>query len=102
VGFCGRIQASDGNFYGTTYGGGANPNRVKDGPGTVFRLTPSGKLTTLHSFCSVFDPHTDVCLDGRWPFAGVNQGNDGNFYGTTERGGVKGRGTIFKLTPHAS
>jgi uncharacterized repeat protein (TIGR03803 family) len=40
------IQASDGNFYGTTPDGGAN----YPGFGTVFKITPSGTLTVLHSF----------------------------------------------------
>ncbi len=42
----GLIQASDGNFYGTTKEGGA-----KQYAGTVFKITPSGTLTTLYSFC---------------------------------------------------
>src|SRR5260370_21862995 len=41
--YAGLIQATDGNFYGTTgYGGAHNP-------GVVFKITPGGKLTTLHS-----------------------------------------------------
>src|SRR5438132_3583322 len=39
----GLIQASDGNFYGTTYQGGASGN------GTVFKMDAAGTLTTLHS-----------------------------------------------------
>jgi uncharacterized repeat protein (TIGR03803 family) len=42
----GLVKATDGNFYGTTSEGGANSD------GTVFRITPSGALTTLYSFCS--------------------------------------------------
>ncbi len=86
--YAGLIQASNGNFYGTTYGGGTN------GSGTVFRLTPSGDLTTLYSFCSQIN-----CGDGEYPYAGLIQGNDGNFYGTTEYGGVRNHGTVFRLTP---
>src|SRR5271156_706883 len=49
----GVIQGRDGNFYGATFGGGANPSPVNErGAGTVFKLTPSGTLTTLYSFCS--------------------------------------------------
>jgi uncharacterized repeat protein (TIGR03803 family) len=84
----GVIQGTDGNFYGTTENGGANND------GTVFKLTPSGTLTTLHSFCSKAN-----CADGIEPLAGVIQGNDGNFYGTTAFGGAKNDGTVFKLTP---
>jgi uncharacterized repeat protein (TIGR03803 family) len=102
----GLIQGSDGNFYGTTQYGGANvggvanplwtnPGGINPG-GTVFKITPSGKLTTLYSFCSKAD-----CTDGQWPIAGVIQGSDGNFYGTTGYGGAHGYkyGTVFKLTP---
>src|ERR1700690_1738547 len=44
------VQASDGNLYGATYGGGAN------GWGTVFKITPGGTLTTIYSFCAQTDP----------------------------------------------
>jgi uncharacterized repeat protein (TIGR03803 family) len=85
--YAGLMQASDGNFYGTTYGGGAN------GGGTVFKITPAGVLSTLYSFCS--QPN---CPDGDEPYAGVVEGSDGNFYGTTW-GGVYSYGTVFKITP---
>jgi uncharacterized repeat protein (TIGR03803 family) len=85
----GLIQATDGDFYGTTYGGGAS------GFGTVFKITPSGTLTTLHSFCSV----VPGCTDGEYPKAVLLQATDGNFYGTTYKGGTSGYGTVFELTP---
>jgi uncharacterized repeat protein (TIGR03803 family) len=78
------IQATDGGLYGTTLGGGAN------GYGTVFKITPSGKLTTLHSFDGT---------DGNTPFAGLVQATDGKFYGTTYEGGANNEGTVFKITP---
>src|SRR5271168_3792136 len=72
----GVIQGSDGNFYGITAGGGApNPNLVKDGPGTVFKITPAGSLTTLYTFTGG--------ADGASSGTGLIQGSDGNFYGTT-------------------
>ena len=74
--FPGLVQASDGNFYGTTYEGGNTDY------GTVFKITPSGTLTTLYTFCSQIG-----CTDGTQPYAGVIQATDGNFYGTTEYGG---------------
>jgi uncharacterized protein (TIGR03437 family) len=85
----GLIQASDGNFYGTaSEGGGFN------GAGTVFKITPSGVLTTLYSFCSQAG-----CTDGAFPVTGLIQGSDGNFYGTTSVGGTQlSGGTIFKVT----
>jgi uncharacterized repeat protein (TIGR03803 family) len=82
----GLIQGSDGNFYGTTAGGGAF------GHGTVFRITPQGSLTTLYSF-------GNFAGDGVDPFATVVQGSDGNFYGTTAGGGAFGHGTVFQITP---
>jgi len=83
------LRASDGNLYGTTVGGGPNANA-----GTVFKITLTGALTTLHSFCSL-----SGCSDGKYPFAGLAQGTDGDFYGTTELGGKYGGGTVFKITP---
>lgn len=80
------VQATDGNFYGTTSTGGA-------GNGTVFKITPAGNLTTLHSFC------VQNCSDGAAPFAGMVQATDGNLYGTTSAGGVSlNNGTIFSLS----
>ena len=48
------IQALDGNFYGTTYNGGGPDN------GTVFKMDPSGSLTTLHSFTGSDGAHPHV------------------------------------------
>jgi uncharacterized repeat protein (TIGR03803 family) len=84
----GLVQAINGDFYGTTVDGGAN------GVGTVFKITPSGTLTTLYNFCS-----QSGCTDGLEPFAGLVQANSGDFYGTTLGGGASGEGTIFKMTP---
>ena len=78
------VQATDGSFYGTTYFGGTNDD------GTVFKITPGGVLTTLHSFKGA---------DGAYPYAGLVQASDGNFYGTTEDGGADDIGTVFKITP---
>lgn len=81
------IQASDGNFYGTTqYGGAYNQ-------GTIFKMTPSGTVTTLYSFCP-----QSFCNDGANPYAGLILGSDGVFYGTTFNGGGGGHGTIFSLS----
>jgi uncharacterized repeat protein (TIGR03803 family) len=82
------IQGADGNFYGTTYTGGAN------GEGAVFEVTPGGTLNPLYSFCSL-----SSCADGIGPYAGLVQGTDGNFYGTTPSGGANGAGTVFEVTP---
>jgi uncharacterized repeat protein (TIGR03803 family) len=77
------IQGTDGALYGTTASGG-------QGQGTVFKITPSGMLTTLHSFAFV---------DGAHPQAGLVQATNGNFYGTTTDGGAYSYGTVFKMTP---
>jgi uncharacterized repeat protein (TIGR03803 family) len=93
----GLVLGTDGNFYGTTWGGGENYYGLcTNGCGTVFKVTLSGTLTTLYTFCSESN-----CYDGENPDAGLVQGTDGNFYGTTERGGPNGRGSIFKITPSA-
>ncbi len=86
----GLVQATNGSFYGTTSSGGPNEN------GTVFKITAAGKLTTLYSFCAQAN-----CTDGTNPTAGLVQGTDGDFYGTTVEGGANNGnyGTIFKITP---
>jgi uncharacterized repeat protein (TIGR03803 family) len=88
------VQASDGNLYGTTQTLGGNGNG-----GTIFRITPSGKLTTIYNFCA-----QTGCADGSDPIAGLIQATDGNFYGTTDYGGTSGAcvlgcGTVYKITP---
>jgi uncharacterized repeat protein (TIGR03803 family) len=90
----GLIQASDGNFYGTTYVGGMYQewNGFAYGYGTVFKMTPSGTLTTLVSFDSA---------NGAGPIAELIQGSDGNLYGTTAGGGAYGYGTIFRINLNA-
>jgi uncharacterized repeat protein (TIGR03803 family) len=88
----GLVQATDGNLYGTTEFGG-------DGfGGNVFRITPSGTVTSLYSFCSGI-----VCPEGSYPVAGLVQGTDGNLYGTTLEGGttclyVGTCGIVFRTT----
>ena len=99
------IQGTDGNFYGTTSEGGTSNacNNGGLGCGTVFRMTPGGMLATLYSFCTQPD-----CTDGFSPPAGLIQGVDGNFYGTTSGGGnptcppYGGCGTVFEITSEGS
>jgi uncharacterized repeat protein (TIGR03803 family) len=84
----GLVQATDGNFYGTTELGGAN------NLGTIFQITPQGALLTLHSFDN---------SDGANPRGSLLQATNGTFYGTTESGGLLscdsgyGCGTVFNL-----
>lgn len=84
----GLLQASDGNFYGTTRFGGAN------GAGTIFKMTPSGAYDVLHAFAGT--------SDGAGPYASLIQGTDGNLYGTALGGGSGGNGTVFKITPEGA
>jgi uncharacterized repeat protein (TIGR03803 family) len=96
----GLVQGQGGNLYGTTFNGGANETCPTGGCGTVFKMTTGGSVTTLYSFCS-----QAKCTDGATPYAGLVQGTDGNFYGTTVAGGeitsywADGAGTVFKITP---
>jgi len=94
------VQGTDGNLYGTTYYGGSS-TACSQGCGTVFKVTPAGVLTTLHSF--------DL-TEGENP-NGLVLGDDGNFYGTTYLGGAgtycgfvtaSGCGTVFRITPEGS
>jgi uncharacterized repeat protein (TIGR03803 family) len=85
------IQATNGDFYGTTATDKAGGLLFG---GTVFKITPSGTLTTLHSFCS-----ESGCPDGAQPVGGLVQASNGNFYGATYLGGADENGTVFKITP---
>ena len=123
------VQGPDGNFYGTTNGGGVN----NGGCGTVYQLTPSGTVTTLHNFnysVDGCDPTSGLILasdgflygtthftifkislsgaftllytmaaNGPNLINGLVQASDGNFYGTSSEGGTAPQGTIFKMTP---
>ncbi|HET8923589.1 MAG TPA: choice-of-anchor tandem repeat GloVer-containing protein [Candidatus Acidoferrum sp.] len=93
------VQGTDGNFYGTTFFGGANNVSACagfgfGGCGTVFKITAGGSLTTLYSFCAQTN-----CTDGRNPAGGLVQGSDGSFYGIANGGGANNDGTVFKITP---
>ena len=85
----GLVQATDGNFYGTTTGGGAHNDCSNQDCGTIFRITPSGTLTTLYNFAGP---------DGAEPHASLLQATDGNLYGTTDSGGQGNAGTAFRFT----
>jgi uncharacterized repeat protein (TIGR03803 family) len=82
-----------GNFYGTTYSGGAFNY------GTVFKVTTAGRETVLYSFTGG--------TDGANPTAGLTRDAAGNLYGTTNSGGDSscsvfgsiGCGVVFKVDP---
>lgn len=91
------IRLADGTLLGTTPSGGANESSDNAG-GTAFMLAPDGTYTLLHSFGA-------TATDGQYPYGGLTQGPDGNFYGTTVAGGSTtdrangnvGAGTVYKL-----
>ena len=72
------VEGTDGNLYGTTYG--------KYGNGMIFKITPGGTFTPLHSGGGAFQ-------------VGLTLGTDGNFYGTSVAGGTSGAGYVFRITP---
>ena len=89
---------SRGNLYGTTYGGGANPEFL----GIIFELSPSasGEWTeqVLHTFTG--DPDgTAPVPDGDFPYGGLVSDAAGNLYGATSGGGTAGNGGVFVITP---
>jgi uncharacterized repeat protein (TIGR03803 family) len=103
--FCSQVRCADGaapaarlvmdasgNLYGTTFEGGAK------GEGAVFELRPNSARnswteTVLYSFCLQGNP----CVDGSAPLAGLIMDASGNLFGTTSKGGAKGKGTVFEL-----
>jgi uncharacterized repeat protein (TIGR03803 family) len=78
------IQATDGNFYGTTRSVGSS------GDGVVYKMTPAGVLTNLHSFAND--------TNGYAPFAGLVQATDGKLYGVTTTNPGKSSGVLFQIT----
>ena len=82
----GVIMDSAGNLYGTTAGGGAYDL------GTVFKISPAGTETVLHSFVG-------GTTDGADPQAALIMDSAGNLYGTTVDGGANNDGTVFKISP---
>jgi uncharacterized repeat protein (TIGR03803 family) len=78
------VLAADGNFYGMTYGGG------QYGYGTIFKITPGGTFTTIHSL--------NKTTEGSNSYSSLTLGKDGNLYGVTCYGGTYNYGTVFKIT----
>lgn len=89
----GLLLGSDGNFYGAAPNGGTGSGPV--GAGTIFKVTPNGTLTVLHSFTAAF---ANTNSDGQSPFGALVEGADGSVYGTTYGGGQFGFGILFGIT----
>jgi len=77
----GLAKGGDGNLYGTTTGNGTTH-------GTVFRITPAGDLTTVHTFTG---------SDGSSPSGNLFLASDGDLYGTTSGGGANAYGTVYRV-----
>ena len=88
--FGGVIRDRNGNLYGTTLFGG-ECSTSQSGCGTVFKLSPGGSMTVLHSF--------DGYADGSSPWCNVILDAAGNLYGTTTIGGQGDAGTVWKIAP---
>jgi uncharacterized repeat protein (TIGR03803 family) len=84
------VQASDGNFYGTTIFG-----TVLSHGGTVFKISPGGQFTSLRKFVADANGHFS---DGDFPVGELVEGNDGFLYGSTRMGGAHDAGVIFKIS----
>jgi uncharacterized repeat protein (TIGR03803 family) len=96
----GLIQGADGSLYGTTEEGGTESDPYCEyGCGTVFKISTTGALTTLHAFCA----SGGGCADGQYPQAGLVQTANGTLYGTTTSGGSSsactfGCGVVFAIS----
>ena len=90
----GLIQGADGSLYGVTTRGGLNQGCQGGGwgCGTIFKITTSGALTTLHVF---------IETDGSIPIGPLIQAADGNFYGTTNGGAFTAKARYSRWRPMA-
>ena len=77
----GLVPGPGGALYGSAYQAGPF------GKGSIFRLEPTGGVTTVHAFEGA---------DGAYPYGGLFPGSDGSLYGTASEGGT-GFGTLFKI-----
>lgn len=79
------IRDEEGNLYGTAWDAGFGL------VGNVFKIDASGNYHSIYDFHRVHD--------GRHPYAGLSRDSAGNLYGTTNRGGSKNVGIVFKIDP---
>lgn len=85
--YAGLVQGADGNLYGTTIDGGAY------GSGNVIQINAAGEERSIYDFCAQTN-----CSDGQYPSGTLVMGPDGEFYGTTQNGGLYNYGSIFKVS----
>ncbi len=78
----GLVQATDGNFYGVGYLGGATNH------GTIFRITPGGTFAARYSFDGTKGGSPEVTL---------LQHTNGILYGNTNTGGAHNTGVFYSL-----
>jgi len=82
----GLLRDAAGNLYGTTSQGGTSND------GILFKISPSGKETILHTF-------TGSTKDGKYPsYTSLLTDAQGNLYGVTEEGGSADGGILYKLS----
>jgi uncharacterized repeat protein (TIGR03803 family) len=91
----GLIQGTNGLLYGTTYiqfpsAGGYNY-------GSIYRMNTNGAIVQLATFNG-----NNFATVGTFPFAGMVQGRDGSFYGTSFYDGVSGNGAVYRVTPNGT
>jgi uncharacterized repeat protein (TIGR03803 family) len=89
------VLSPHGDLYGTTGCGGTSYIMPDDpGVGTVYKISPSGTRTTLHSFdAESGGQYCTNCQAG-----GLTLGADGHFYGTTPNGGAYNSGEVYRIT----
>jgi len=80
------VQATDGNFYGVT-----QQTSVSTSTGEIFKITPAGKLTVVHTFNTDGSEGTNIQT-------GLVAASDGNLYGVTTGGGATNGGVLFQVT----
>lgn len=86
--FSGLTRSAGGMLFGTTVGNGFGGNPT----GSVWKLSPSGTLTTLYVFTNG--------ADGEYPMQAPVLDNAGNLYGTTAiRNGSSFAGALYRISP---
>jgi len=95
----GLIEDGNGNFYGTTCGGGYDLNG-NFGNGVVYKLSPPSGGVTTWTETVLYTFEGDDQSDGYCPVGRLVRDGDGNLYGVTEYGGgYSAYGTVFELSP---